>query len=324
MTVPQTLYIRTKPYARDFSWKSWWCILSTTFFLAAALTGTFPILPFPLRVLCSVLTGLLMVRLFVIYHDQQHRSILPRSYLADFFMRLYGMWALSPSSIWRSSHDHHHAHNSRLRGSNIGSFPSMTREQFKVCSRGERIKYLFMRHPLTILFGYFSVFLFGMVIFPFLESPRKHYDCLLAFFLHIALIVVLVTVFGWWTLILAFIFPRLLGCALGSYLFYAQHNFPGVVFNDKAGWTFEKAALESSSYLKTGPIMAWFIANIGYHHIHHLNHRVPFYRLPELYREIPELRAARTTSLNPLEILRCLRLKVWCVQRQRMVGLRDL
>jgi len=286
--------------------------------------GTFPILPMPLRIFCSVLTGLLMVRLFVIYHDQQHRSILPKSHLADFFMRLFGIWALSPSTTWRSSHDHHHAHNSKLRVSNIGSFPIMTKEQFKVSSRSERVKYLFMRHPATILFGYISVFLFGMVVCPLLESPRKHYDCLLALLLHLALIAGLVTIFGWWTLILALIFPRLLACALGSYFFYAQHNFPGVIFNDKSGWTYEKAALESSSHLKTGPIMAWFSGNIGYHHIHHLNHRVPFYRLPELYRDIPELRRARTTSLHPLEILRCFRLKVWCVETQRMVGVRNL
>ena len=324
MTNSDRLYTRTKTYARDNTWRSWWYITSTTFLLLAAVIGTLPILPMLPRILCSVLTGLLMVRLFVIYHDQQHRAILPKSRVADIFMRLYGIWALSPSSIWRSSHDHHHAHNSRLRGSHIGSYPIMTKEQFKISCRGERFKYLFMRHPLTILFGYVSVFLFGMVIFPFFESPRKHFDCLLAFLLHIVLIVTWVMIFGWWTLLLAFIFPRLLGCALGSYLFYAQHNFPGVVFNDKAGWTFEKAALESSSYMKCNPIMAWFIANIGYHHIHHLNHHVPFYRLPELYRDIPELRCVKTTSLHPLEILRCLRLKVWCVETQRMVGVRGL
>ena len=125
-------------------------------------------------------------------------------------------------------------------------------------------------------------------------------------------------------MLLALIFPRLVAGALGSYLFYAQHNFPGVEFKDKAGWTFEKAAMQSSSYLKTGPIMAWFSANIGYHHIHHLNHRVPFYRLPEVYRQVPELRRVKTTSLHPLEILRCLRLKVWCVETQSMVGVRGL
>lgn len=320
-TTPQTLHARTKVYARDSFWRSWWCILSTAFLLAVASVGTFPILPVAARIGCTILAGLLMVRSFVIYHDQQHRAILPKSRTAEFVMRLFGIWVLCPSSIWRSSHDYHHAHNSKLRSAHIGSYPIMTREQFHKSSGAERFKYLFMRHPLTILSGYFTVFLFGMVIHPFLNSPRRHADCLLALLLHVAMGAALVSLFGWWTMLLFLIFPRLLSCAIGSYLFYAQHNFPGVIFGDKNGWTFEKAALESSSHLKTGPIMAWFSGNIGYHHIHHLNHRIPFYRLPEVYRAIPELRAAKTTSLMPAEIFRCLRLKVWCVESQQMVGL---
>jgi omega-6 fatty acid desaturase (delta-12 desaturase) len=67
-----------------------------------------------------------------------------------------------------------------------------------------------------------------------------------------------------------------------------------------------------------------FTANIGYHHIHHLNARIPFYRLPEAVAGIPELQAPKTTSLRPLEILRCLRLKVWDVETQRMVSTRGI
>jgi acyl-lipid omega-6 desaturase (Delta-12 desaturase) len=59
-------------------------------------------------------------------------------------------------------------------------------------------------------------------------------------------------------------------------------------------------------------------------HSHLNNHRMPFYRLPELCRDIPEFRQARTTSLHPLEILRRLRLKVWCVETQRMIGVQEL
>ena len=118
--------------------------------------------------------------------------------------------------------------------------------------------------------------------------------------------------------------PHLIAYAIGSYLFYAQHNFPGVSFNDKAGWTYEKAALESSSFLRTSRIMAWFTANIGYHHVHHLNAKIPFYRLPELVRDMPELRNPRITSLHPLDIFRCLRLKVWDTDLQRMIGLREM
>ncbi|MFZ0502798.1 MAG: fatty acid desaturase, partial [Chthoniobacterales bacterium] len=75
---------------------------------------------------------------------------------------------------------------------------------------------------------------------------------------------------------------------------------------------------------RTGPIMGWFTANIGYHHIHHLNARIPFYRLPEVLRNVPELRVAKTTSLHPMEIFRCLRLKVWDVESQRMIALAEI
>ena len=324
MNTANTLHARTKAYAKDHPWKSWFYILSTAMLLAAASVGTLPPLSVAARISCSLLSGLLMVRMFVIYHDQQHRAILPKSRLAEIFMRLFGIWVLCPSNIWRKSHDYHHTHNCKLRSAHIGSYPIMTKEQFQKSSAGERFLYLFMRHPLTILFGYITVFLFGMVVYPFFNSPRKHYDSLLALVLHLALCVVVVWLAGWWTLLLFLIVPRMLGCALGSYLFYAQHNFPGVTFGDQNGWTYEGAALESSSYLKTGPILAWFTGNIGYHHIHHLNHRIPFYRLPEVYRAIPELRRVKTTTLHPLDIFRCLRLKVWCVETQSMVGVRGL
>jgi len=324
MNHAESLYPRTKAYARDYSWRSWWCILSTAFFFAAALAGTLPGLPLVLRIACSGLAGLLMVRLFVIYHDHQHRAILPKSRLAEILMRVIGICLLCPSSTWRHSHDHHHAHNSKLGESNLGSYPVMTRERYQQSSWSARFKYLVLRHPVTLLSGYLTVFLFTMTLRSVFESPRKHYDCLLAFLLHLAFGAALVLLAGWSALALTLLVPFFIASAMGAYLFYAQHNFPNVTLLDKDGWTYEGAALESSSHMKTGPILAWFTANIGYHHIHHLNHRIPFYRLPEIYRDIPELRRAKTTTLHPLDILRCLRLKIWDVQTQRMVGLRGL
>jgi omega-6 fatty acid desaturase (delta-12 desaturase) len=318
------LILATKEYARDSSLRSWWCVLSTAFLLMLALGATFTNLPLFAKIISSVLAGLLMLRLFVIYHDQQHLAILPRSRLAEMLMRVFGIYALSASSIWRSSHNHHHKHNSRLRGSHIGSFPIMTRTQFLKSSPRERFGYLFVRHPLTILFGYVFMFLWGMCLNPFINSPRKHFDCLVALLTHIGIAIALLFFFGWQTLLLAQTIPHFVLYAIGTYLFYAQHNFPGVSFRDKGGWTYEKAAMESSSYMKTNPVMAWFTANIGCHHVHHLNARIPFYRLPEAIREIPELQQAKTTSLNPLEIFRCLRLKVWDVTAQRMISLREL
>src|SRR5260221_4320394 len=280
------LILATKPYAVDHAIRSWWSIFSTAFLLIAALVGTLWHFPLAGKIISSVLAGLLFLRMFVIYHDQQHRAILPKSRLAEALIGIFGILALSPTSIWKSSHNHHHSHNSKLRGSHIGSFPIMTKDQFLKSSKGERFQYLFMRHPLTILFGYFSVFLGGMCILPLLDEPLEHYDCMIALLVHIVIGVLLTVLFGWLSLLLTLIIPVFIAGAIGSYLFYAQHNFPGVSFNAAAGWTYEKAALESSSFLKTDFLMRWVTANIGYHHIHHLNARIPFYRLPEVIRNI--------------------------------------
>ena len=115
-------------------------MLSTATLLAAAMAGTLWNFHLAGRIVCSLLAGLLYLRLFVIYHDQQHQAILPDSRLAEGLMRVFGMLSLSPSTVWRSSHNHHHNHNSKLRGSHIGSFPIMTREGFFKSSRAKRFQ----------------------------------------------------------------------------------------------------------------------------------------------------------------------------------------
>ncbi len=311
-------------FAKDDPRKSWWFVLSSLALFGAALAGTSWLLPLPVRIASSVLAGFLMMRLFVIYHDQQHNAILSRSTAAELLMKVFGILAVTPSSVWRSSHNHHHKHNSKLRGSDIGSFPIMTKDQFARSTRRQRVAYLFVRHPLTILFGYVFMFLFGMCLNPFINYPRRHVDCLVALLVHLAIGAGLVVYGGWTALLLTLVVPFFITYAVATYFFYAQHNFPGVSFRDQGGWTFEKAAMESSSFMRTGAVMGWFTANISYHHIHHLNARIPFYRLPEAMRGISELQSPKTTSLHPADVWRCLRLKVWDVEAQRMVGVRGL
>ncbi|HEY1847645.1 MAG TPA: fatty acid desaturase [Opitutaceae bacterium] len=289
--------------------------------MACAYAATLAPFPVAARAASSVLAALLTLRFFVIYHDQQHHAILPHSRLAAGLMRVFGIFALSPVSIWSSSHNHHHKHNSNLRSAHIGSFPVMTKRQFDLSSKRKRFEYLAIRHPATIALGYVTMFLYGMCLAPLLREPKEHFDCLIALVVHALISVALVHYFGWAALILCQTVPHLITFGIGSYLFYAQHNFPGVEFSSSSGWAYEKAALESSSYMKTSPLMGWFTANIGYHHIHHLNHRIPFYRLPEVLRSMPELQEPKTTSLSPFEVIRCLRLKVWDADAQEMVRL---
>jgi omega-6 fatty acid desaturase (delta-12 desaturase) len=324
MRTGKELILATREFAQDDSTRSWWVILSTACGYIAALAAAMLLPYWILKVAASILAGLFFVRLFVIYHDHQHNAILPKSKLASTLMTWWGVYAMTPSSIWKHSHNHHHNHNSKIRSAHIGSYPVMTSDRYQNSSRQERFKYLAIRHPLTILFGYFSVFIVGMCVAPALEDPKGHRDSIIALFLHLLLYTLIIIFFGWATALLLLFLPFFVASALGSYLFYAQHNFPDVTYMDKDGWSYEGAALLSSSFCRMPPIMHYFTANIGYHHIHHLNAKIPFYRLPEVLQAMPELQSPKTTSLNPAEIFRCLQLKVWDVERQQMIGLAEI
>ncbi|MBK9761043.1 MAG: fatty acid desaturase [Flavobacteriales bacterium] len=186
-----------------------------------------------------------------------------------------------------TQHNYHHAHNSKLYTSSIGSFPIVTKEKYLSSSTAERTLYMFVRHPLTIGFGYIFMFLYGMCIRSIISNKDRHWDSIVAMAVHFGIGVGIYFLAGWSGFFFGFAFPFLMVLALGSYLFYAQHNFPGATFTEKDGWTYADAALDSSSHMKMSAMMRWFLANIGFHHIHHLNPRIPFYRLPEVHRSIP-------------------------------------
>lgn len=318
------LILATKPFAKEIRSKSWFYTISTLVVLIATNAVAFLPVPILVKIPFSVLNGLVIVRMFVIYHDQQHHTILHKSKLADAIFTVFGIYILAPTSIWKRSHDYHHAHNSKLFSASIGSYPIFSKQKFMSSSRGEQRTYLFVRHPLTISFGYIFMFMYGMCIQSFMNNKEKHKDSLVALILHAALIFCITYFFGWKVLLLAVFIPFLVSGALGAYLFYAQHNFPGVTFKDNVDWDYEHAAMESSSYIKMNAFWRWVTANIGYHHIHHMNARIPFYRLPEAMESIPELQKVTTITLNPMDIIRCFRLKVWDPEANRMISAKGL
>ncbi len=314
------LILATKPFAKENRAKSWFYTISTLVILIAALFGTVYNFHWILKLACSIFAGLVIVRMFVIYHDHQHKAILDRSPLANLIFTIFGFYVLAPTGIWSASHDYHHKNNCKLFSASIGSYPIYTKHKFDNLSAGEKRHYLFIRHPLTILFGYIFTFMYGMCIKSMINRFSKNIDSLVGLILHLTYQVAVFYFLGWQTWILLCAIPHFISGAMGSYMFYAQHNFPTVTFVGNEDWTYEGAALDSSSYMPLNPFMHWVTANIGYHHIHHMNSRIPFYRLPEVWDAIPEMRNAKTTSLKPKDIWACLKLKVWDFDHQKMVG----
>jgi omega-6 fatty acid desaturase (delta-12 desaturase) len=281
----KTLLDAVRRFAEESRPKSWWCLGSTLVLLGAVL-GLAAALPWwPLRLGASVLAGLVLVRTFILYHDFMHGAILRGSRFAKAVLYLFGLATLTPPRSWRHSHNFHHAHvgkplrpdarSTPLFTSDVGTFPLMTTHMWQEASTWQRLRYRVQRHPLTILCAYLTVFLFSLCLVPLLRNPRKFWDGSLALLVHGGLIAVLWVSAGLPVVFFVVFLPLSVAAALGAYLFYAQHNFERSSILPLEQWSYHQATLESSSYLKLGPIMKWFTGNIGYHHIHHLNSHMP-------------------------------------------------
>jgi len=329
----KALFDATAPFAEEFRTRSWWHVGSTFVVLIALLSSAAMAPWWPLRLAISFVGGLVLVRAFILYHDVMHGSLLSGSRLAQVVFYPLGLLMLAPPRHWRYSHNFHHSHVGKVIDakenefpvltSDIGSFPLMSVERWQRATAWQCLRYRISRHPLTIMCAYATIFLLVGCVNPLVRDPRKYWDGALALLLHGGLIAILWLSGGFEVALFAFILPFAIASAAGAYLFYAQHTYEGLRIMPPEEWTYFAGALESSSYMQLSPIMSWFTGNIGYHHVHHLNPHIPFYRLPEAMAGIPELQHPTVTSLRPRDILACFRANLWKISTQRMVSYRE-
>ena len=298
-----------------------WRLLGVSLAVWAACTGLAIFVPlWPVQLLFSFIAGLTLVRLFIFFHDQQHGAIFVKSPVGEAIMAAVGMYTLNPPSVWKETHDYHHKNNAKMLGGSIGSYPVVSTAMWPAMTPSQRFWYSFARHPLTILTGYVTIFMLGMCLSSFARNPRVHWQGPLAIVLHFGLAGLVGILMGPMAAFAGVILPVMLATLSGGYLFYAQHNFPDIVLRDRKTWEYSYAAIRSSSMMDMSPVMHWFTGNIGYHHVHHLNHRIPFYRLPEAMAAMPELQDPGRTSWAPKDVVAALRLKLWDPKLQKMVG----
>ncbi len=310
----------TRPFMEESRPLSWWHLISTLAVLAAFATGAVIAPWWPLQLVAGIATGLTMVRTFILVHDLHHNAIFRGSPVAKAILEFYGLLVLTPSRIWRDTHNYHHAHTAQTEGPQRGTFTLFTTQQWRDASRKQRLAYRIERHPLTLSLGYLTVFLVSFGFAPFFKNPRRHLDSGLSLLVHGSVGVAAYVLGGPGVFVFAFLLPFVLSGAAGAYLFYAQHNYEGITIPEASEWSHVRGALEASSFLKLGRVMRWFTGDIGYHHVHHLNPRIPFYRLKEAMDEIPALQHPVVVKARPSTLFSMFRLKLWDPEAGRMVG----
>jgi omega-6 fatty acid desaturase (delta-12 desaturase) len=238
---------------------------------------------------------------------------------------LIGVVTLTPYDFWRRSHAVHHATSGHLERRGMGDVDTLTVHEYVALSFWSRLRYRVYRNP-VVMFGIGPAYLFILrhrLPVGLLFSGWQAWLSTMATNAAIAGVAAgLIWFIGLWAFLLVHLPIALLAGSVGVWLFYVQHQFEETFWAREGGWSFEEAALHGSSHYDLPAILRWFTANIGVHHVHHLCSRIPYYRLPRVLRDHPELRGVSRLTL--LQSFRCVRLVLWDESRRRLVSFREM
>ena len=262
-----------------------------------------------------------LVRLFMIQHDCGHGAFFHHRLANDWVGRVIGVLTLTPYDFWRRTHAVHHATSGNLDRRGTGDIDTLTVQEYLALSRWRRLGYRIYRHPI-IMFGLGPAFLFIVQHRLPVGLMRAGWQpWLSAMATNVAIAAVVATVI-WLVGVVPFLIVHLpimlLASSVGVWLFYVQHQFEHTEWARDGAWNLQEAALHGSSYYDLPSVLRWFTANIGVHHVHHLCSQIPYYRLPLVLRDYPELGV--TGRLTLLQSFRCVRLVLWDEGLQRLVS----
>lgn len=266
-----------------------------------------------------------LVRLFLIQHDCGHGSLFRKKVTNDWIGRVLGVFTLTPYDYWRRTHAIHHATSGNLDRRGVGDIDTLTVSEYLALPWWKRLGYRTYRNPL-LMFVVGPVYVFALQFRLPVRLMREGWwpwVSAMATNAGIALVVVLMM---WWVGVGDFLAVHvpvtLLATSIGVWLFFVQHQFEETAWEKEGEWNVHDAALHGSSFYDLPGVLRWMTANIGMHHVHHLCSRIPFYRLPEVLRDHPELRSIGRITL--LESLKCVRLVLWCEASRRLISFSEL
>ena len=278
-----------------------------------------------IALLLSLPAAGLLVRLFMIQHDCGHHAFFGSRRANDLVGWLIGVFTLTPHAYWRDAHAIHHATSGDLERRGIGDLTLLTVREYEVLSHWRRFAYRLYRHPLVIL-GLGPVYVFVVKFRLPLDMLRRRWRLLpgvLATNAAIAAIIVSLGVtIGYAEFAMVQTPITLIAASIGVWLFFVQHQFESTYWARSDKWDFHRAAVQGSSYYDLPPVLRWFTANIGIHHVHHLCSRVPSYRLQDCLKGVPEL--GRINRITLRDSMACARLTLWDEDRSRLVSFRAL
>jgi len=320
---PADIRQRLAPYRKSVALEAVWQLASTFLLLAAATWLMWWSLGvgYWLTLLLALPAAGFVVRLFIFQHDCGHGSFFSSHRANRIVGSCLGVLTLTPYEDWRYDHALHHASHGDLDHRGDGDVHTLTVEEYRQLGWWGRLGYRLYRHPL-VMFGVFPTLLF-LVKFRTTLGTARHLtrQRRSVWLTNLGLVVAVAAaclLIGWEAFLLIYLPVLIIAATIGVWMFYVQHQFDPNYWQRHDQWNRVHASLHGSSYYRLPKVLQWFTGNIGLHHIHHLDSRIPNYRLQQCLDENRDLLDVPALTLGTS--LRCAKLKLWDEQRERMVG----
>ncbi|MGH7095025.1 MAG: fatty acid desaturase family protein [Stellaceae bacterium] len=275
----------------------------------------------------SVLAAGFLVRIFIIQHDCGHGSFF-KSRRANYLTGiLCSLMTLTPYAFWRRQHARHHGswnNLDRRAASGLDIYSScLTVAEYRGLARWRRAVVRITNHPIVanVLLPPFVFIVLYRVPFDAAKNwRRERHAVYLTDLALVALVGSLGLALGYGRVAAVQLSVMIWASIVGVWLFSIQHRFEHALWAPEGNWDLVAASLRSSSYLRLPRVLQWFTGNIGFHHIHHINPRIPNYRLAECHKATVEFRAASPLTL--WAALRALRYTLWDGDQRCLVSFR--
>jgi acyl-lipid omega-6 desaturase (Delta-12 desaturase) len=289
-----------EPYARADLRRSLGCLMTSVVPYLALWPLMYHLLhvSYALTLLVALPAAGFLVRTFIVFHDCGHGSFMPTKRANRLVGVVAGLLVFNPFFAWTHEHAGHHATSGDLDRRGLGDIDTWTVAEYRSKGFPLRVGYRLLRSPL-VMFTVGPVWALALEPrkLPFRGRRRVLHSHLFTNLALAGIVALLVWALGWRAFLAIQLPLAVLAGGAGIWLFYVQHQFEDAYWTRSGNWSYVDAAIKGSSYLKLPKVLQFFSGNIGLHHVHHLNPRIPNYNLQRAHDENLFLHKAPTISL---------------------------
>jgi len=226
--------------------------------------------------------SLMFVRTFVVFHDIVHGAFFKSETINWLIGLILGTFVMTSCSYWDEGHTYHHKNSNKLNVDQQAQTAAWDIDQYNNSSWLSKILY-------KLKYGMFTLFTINPIFYFFVlhRIYAKWYENVLHFaYMYILYLYLSPSQY------LYFALTFWVTAIIGFLMFHIQHTFDNVYKaydpppkENYKQWNRFMNGMFGSSFLQVPWFLKYFTCNIQYHHIHHLNCKVPFYYLEECHQQ---------------------------------------